>query len=113
LAISCLAWIGAISFAVVYFMGTAASTGWIIGGVLFLALAAWIVVMRREIRNAIELPHSPSNKHAAIDAVEKSTPDRTHSGILDSRKMTPERGHHARPRKLRSGGVELPSLIGR
>jgi hypothetical protein len=112
LAISCLAWIGAISFAVVYFLGTAVSTGWIIGGILFVALAVWVVVMLREIRNAIELPNSLSNSDGTIDAADKSALAHPRSGIMDSRKKTPVRGHKSRPRKLRSSGAELPSLIG-
>lgn len=110
LAISCLAWIGAISFAVVYFMGMAASTGWIIGGGLLLAFAVWVVVMLRQIRNAIELP---SCGDGIIDESDKSALGRSRSGTMESRKMTPERGRNSRPRKLRSRGAELPGLIGR
>lgn len=110
LAISCLVWIGAISFAVVYFMGTAASTGWIVGGGLLLALAVWVVVMLRQIRNAVELPTCAD---CTIDESDKSTLGRSRPGIMESRKMTPVRSHKSRPRKLRSSGVELPGLIGR
>lgn len=94
-------------------MGTAASTGWIIGGVLFLVLAVWIMVMLREIRNAVELPNSLSNSDDTIDAEDKPAFERSRTGVMDGRKTTPERGHKSRPRKLRSRAAELPGLIGR
>jgi hypothetical protein len=53
---SCLIWIGGISLAVAFFLGTAVTTGWIIGGALLLGALVWILVMFREIRDAIELP---------------------------------------------------------
>ena len=58
LAVSCLAWIGLLSLAFVFFFGTAISAGWILGGALLLAVTVWIVVMFREIRDAIEIPDS-------------------------------------------------------
>lgn len=56
LVAACFAWIGVLSLAAVTFLGTAASTGWIIAGALLLALVIWLVVMAREIRQATELP---------------------------------------------------------
>ncbi len=109
LALACLAWIVAISMAVVYFMGTAVSTGWIVGGVLLLALVVWIVVMLREVRNAIEMPTSDDDD--TMDAPDPSALVRSRSEITDSRKMTPERGQKSRTRKRRSDGARLPGFI--
>ncbi len=53
---SCLIWIGGISLVVAFFLGTAVTTGWIIAGALFAAVLVWVLVMVREIRDAIELP---------------------------------------------------------
>jgi len=50
---SCFIWIGAIALAIVCFMGTSVSTGWIIAGGLVVALAIWVIVMAGEIRNAV------------------------------------------------------------
>ncbi len=50
---SCFIWIGAIALAIVWFMGTSVTTGWIIAGGLFAALAVWVIVMAGEIRNAV------------------------------------------------------------
>jgi type VI protein secretion system component VasK len=61
---SCLVWIGGISLAVAFFLGTAVTTGWILAGALFLAVCIWCVVMIREIRQAIELPDYPANDEA-------------------------------------------------
>jgi|GEM_PF-4169441 len=50
---SCFIWIGAIALAIVCFMGTSVTTGWIIAGGLVVALAVWVIVMAGEIRNAV------------------------------------------------------------
>ncbi|MEO5716689.1 MAG: hypothetical protein ABIT37_24635 [Luteolibacter sp.] len=50
---SCFIWIGAIALAIVCFMGTTVTTGWIIAGALLVALAVWVIVMAGEIRNAV------------------------------------------------------------
>ncbi len=42
--------------AIVCFLGTSVTTGWIVAAGLLLALAVWIIVMAREIRDAIVLP---------------------------------------------------------
>lgn len=49
-------WIGAISLAIVVFVGTTVSTGWIIAGVLLFAMVVSLTVMVREVRNAPEMP---------------------------------------------------------
>lgn len=55
LTAACLVWIGLLSLAFVFVMGTGASAGWIVAGLLFCALLVWAVVMRGEYRNAIDL----------------------------------------------------------
>ncbi len=52
----CLMWIGVISLGIVIFIGTTVSTGWIIAGVLSLAMVVGLVVISREVRNAPEMP---------------------------------------------------------
>ena len=52
----CLMWIGAISLAIVVFLDTTVSTGWIIAGVLLFAMVVSLTVMFREVRNAPEMP---------------------------------------------------------
>lgn len=56
MAMACLGWIGAISLAVLFFLGTSISSAWIFGGALVFAVVIWLAVMIREIREAIELP---------------------------------------------------------
>jgi fatty acid desaturase len=56
LVVSCLLWIGIISFAITLFTGSGLSAVWIIAGVLLLATLIWVVVMFREFQNAIEIP---------------------------------------------------------
>ncbi|RYD31908.1 MAG: hypothetical protein EOP85_22275, partial [Verrucomicrobiaceae bacterium] len=56
LVAACLVWIGIISVAVLIFSGMSISTGWLIAGALFCAVMAWVLIMAREIRDAIVLP---------------------------------------------------------
>lgn len=55
-AVACLVWIGLLSLALVWFMGTGIGVGWIIAGALCCALVVWIIVMSGEFRNAVDVP---------------------------------------------------------
>lgn len=109
LALACLAWIGAISLAVVYFMGVAILTGCIIGGLLLIAASLWIAMMFREVRNATELPPEvPAGKRDA--KIIEPAPARQRTGIPDSplfasRSMATPESHKNGPRKRRSRGA--------
>ena len=52
---ACLVWIVVLSIAFLAMSGTAASTGFIVAGSLVGAAVAWVLVMIREIRDAIQV----------------------------------------------------------
>jgi hypothetical protein len=54
--ISCVAWIGGISWFFIHLLDLPSTTGWIIVGVLSLLSAAAVLILRHEVLNAIELP---------------------------------------------------------
>ena len=53
---SCLAWIGTITFALVYFFDLSSTSAWLIAGSLGLSVTLAISVIVHELRNAIVLP---------------------------------------------------------
>jgi len=55
LVASCLVWVLGISTALVFFFGSDAKLGWILAGSLVLSAMVWLLVMAREIRQAIDL----------------------------------------------------------
>lgn len=84
LAAACLGWIGLLSLAFVFFMGTGVSAGWIFAGALVLALAIWAVVMFGEFRRAIDLTQAAEpdvledcELQSALDAMSASAPSGT------------------------------------
>ncbi len=109
LVAACLVWIGLLSLAFVIFSGTAVSAGWIVAGALVSAVVVWVLVMLREIRNAIKLPDFSAygKRDESLETIEKSTVTRPGLGIADRtftgrRGLMPNRSHKTRPRKLRS-----------
>ena len=58
---ACLMWIGMITLAVVSLTGVGVSVGWMIGGVLGVAILVWLVVMAGEYRNAMDDPEAFSD----------------------------------------------------
>jgi hypothetical protein len=61
----CVAWICVISLAVVTFLGTAVSIGWIVGGTLAMVMVVGGAVAHKEVGRATELP----------DYIEECSPD--------------------------------------
>lgn len=53
---ACLFWIGLLSLTFMALSGFAVSSGWIMAGALLCATFAWMLVMFREIRDAVEMP---------------------------------------------------------
>jgi hypothetical protein len=53
---ACLFWIMLFSVSFAKLSGLAPSNGWLMAGALAFASAAWILLMVREVRNAVELP---------------------------------------------------------
>ena len=52
-------------------MGTAATTGWIIAGALVFAVAVWMIVMAREVRNAIDLTEHFESEESKASAAKR------------------------------------------
>lgn len=69
LGAACSLWIGLISVGVVLLMGTGASVGWIVAGVLSFTVVIFGLMMAREIRNAIVLPDDYSEDSHEIDEI--------------------------------------------
>jgi hypothetical protein len=65
LVASCLVWVLGISTALVFFFGSDAKLGWILAGSLVFSAMVWLLVMAREIRQAIDL----SEYHIAGDSL--------------------------------------------
>lgn len=54
--ISCILWIGGISWLIVHAFGLSTETGWLIMGGLGLVTALVVYLLAYEVKNAIELP---------------------------------------------------------
>ncbi len=107
---ACLTWVGILSLASVMMSWLAYTTGWIVAGGLVCAVIAWLLVMVREIRDAVELPDffAEGQRQEGYDESGESTEVRPCLSIsqrmmMSRRSMTPFRsGSKSRPRKLRS-----------
>lgn len=55
LVFACMAWIGAITFALIYFLGLSSFVGWMIAGSMGLIAATIIGVFLFELRHAVDL----------------------------------------------------------
>ena len=104
LAASCLAWVGVISMGVVFLTGISLSAGWIIAGTLLFAVAVWVVVMIKEIRDAIVLPDTSVWGERGKGIAGKSTDIRPRTmssarSVMSRRGMTPGRGTKSHRRK--------------
>jgi hypothetical protein len=62
---SCLAWIGGISLAMVYFLGLSSTVGWIIAGSLGFSSIVAVTIILYEMRHAVEMPDGTD--HADIE----------------------------------------------
>lgn len=111
---SCLIWIGGISLAIVCFMGTAVTTGWIMAGALLIALAIWVIVMAKEIHNAIELPDffssdvADKSAHSIERSVRPMNKDIGSEGLLFARSNPNERRRSSRCRGRLRKTTALP-----
>ena len=63
--ISCVAWIGGISWFLIHLLDLSITTGWIIVGVLSLLSVVATLILRHELLNAIELPDEVDLDHVA------------------------------------------------
>ena len=101
LAAACLGWVGLLSLAFMFLMGTGVSAGWIFGGAMVLVLAIWVVVMFGEFRRAIELAQADTPEEleeledrelqSALDAMSASTRSGTDRAFLLDRRHKPLR----------------------
>lgn len=114
LVASCLVWIGMIALAVLALSGIPFSSGWIAAGALFFAIAAWIIVMFREMRESFFLPDSNcgSDRHQhpfpAMGNEPACSQQDHETRIFTHRAILPLSNRKATPRKLRSKRTDPP-----
>lgn len=113
---ACLVWVGILSTAYVLISGTKIAAAWVVGGGLICAIIAWVLVMFREIHDAIQLPDffaQGNREDESYDETGESTVARPAIGLAERgmtgrRGMTPFRGTgKTRPRKLRSNRLAV------
>ncbi|RYD24048.1 MAG: hypothetical protein EOP88_01805 [Verrucomicrobiaceae bacterium] len=112
LVAACLVWVGIISLAVAVFSGSV-SSGWVVAGAVVLAIMAWVLVMAREIRDAVTAPDESAagERHAGeYDLTGASTVSRPRANdsriFLGRRIMAIGRHFKSKPRKRRSNWQE-------
>jgi hypothetical protein len=99
---TCLVWITIFSLAFVNLSGLALSNAWLMAGALVFASAAWVLVMIREIRDAVEIPDPYGS--GDLSGRKRSHLDRAEiSSIFPGDRWFPaETVIRRRPRKARS-----------
>lgn len=89
---------------IVFLTGSSVSVGWIIAGSLLFAVAVWVGVMIKEIRDAILLPDTSAWGERGNGVADKSTNAKPRSmssarAVMGRRGMTPGRGTKSHRRK--------------
>jgi uncharacterized membrane protein len=75
--LACFAWIGGISYGLVYLFGLSSITGWVIAGALGLVAVLVVGVFLFELRNAVDLTdcdNSPEFENRPLPAHRKAAP---------------------------------------
>ena len=109
IAAACLVWIALFSVSFVNLSGLAVSNGWLMAVALVFAAAAWVLVMVREIRDAVELP-DPFESGDLSDSERAQLERAPASAVFHGDRWTSaESPARRRPRKARSARVESVS----
>jgi len=75
--LACMAWIGGISYALVYFLGLSSLAGWIIAGVLGMVAVVVVGIFLFELHHAVDLTdceNPPEFENRPLPAHRKAAP---------------------------------------
>ncbi len=111
---ACLFWIGLLSLAFMALSGLAVSSGWIMAGALVCATFAWMLVMFREIRDAVEIP-DPFDSETSFnrEMVEMESSEIFSEELGSAERWIPlQKPVRRRPRGARSGLIKVSSQSG-
>jgi hypothetical protein len=93
--LACAAWIGGISYALVYFGGISAAAGWITAGALGLVAALVVGVFLFELRNAVDLTDcedSPEFEPRPVPTHRKASPALKSPSVLSGQALRMSNG---------------------